>query len=155
MPFVDSNLIGDEVVLYRGRVTLWALIPWIFWGVVIGVFTYGIGLLLIPFGYYMLLTNEAAITSKKLIAKTGFIRRDTVEIPLSKVSSLRVNQGIFGRIFGFGTLIISDSGEAHAPLCYIKNPLMFRRRFFEIQESKQRPAERHDPVIDIENLPER
>ncbi|EBS5860832.1 TPA: PH domain-containing protein [Salmonella enterica] len=154
MSFVDSNLVGDEVVLYRGHVTLWALLPWIVWGVIIAVFTYGIGLLLIPFGYFMLLTNEAAVTSKKLIAKTGFIRRDTVEIPISKVSSLRVRQGVFGRILGFGTLIISDSGSAHAPVRYIKNPLKFRRRFFEIQEGKEHPLERHSPVIDSSNLPE-
>ncbi|HDI3035750.1 PH domain-containing protein [Cronobacter sp. EKM101R] len=151
MSFVDSNLVGDEKVLYRGKTTLWALAPWIFWGMVLAYFTRGWGLLLIAIGYFWLLTNESAITSKKLIAKTGFIWRDTIEIPLSKVSSLRVKQGIFGRILGFGTLIISDAGTAHAPIKYVHNPLAFRRRFFEIQENAEVKHEKKEPFIDLES----
>lgn len=133
MSYIDSNLIGNEEVVYRGHVTLWAWLPWIIWGVILGVFTL-IGFILIPLGYFVLKSNEAAITNKRLIAKSGLIKRDTVEIPIKKISSLQVKQDISGRILGYGSLVISDAGSAHAPIRYIKDPMRFRQRFFELQE---------------------
>ncbi|WP_312926127.1 PH domain-containing protein [Atlantibacter hermannii] len=136
MSYIDSNLIGNEEVIYRGKVTLWAWLPWIVWGVIFGVLTI-IGFILIPLGYFVLRSNEAAITNKRLIAKSGLIKRDTVEIPIKKISSLQVKQGISGRILGYGTLVISDAGTAHAPIRYIKDPMRFRQRFFELQEEAE------------------
>lgn len=133
MSYIDSNLVGNEAVLYRGQVTLWAWLPWLIWGVILGVTTI-VGFLLIPLGYLIIRSNEAGVTNKRLIAKSGLIRRDTVEIPIKKVSSLQVKQGIIGRMLGYGTLIISDVGAAHAPIRYIREPLKFRQRFFEVQE---------------------
>lgn len=138
MSYIDSNLVGNETVLYRGKVTLWAWLPWLIWGVLLGVTTI-VGFLLIPLGYLIIRSNEAGVTNKRLIAKSGLIRRDTVEIPIKKVSSLQVKQGILGRILGYGTLIISDVGAAHAPIRYIREPLKFRQRFFEVQEELENP----------------
>lgn len=137
MSYIDSNLIGKEEVLYRGEVTLLALIPWVIWGLIIAAFTLGFGLLLIPLGYLVLRSNEAGITNKRLIAKAGLIKRDTVEIPIKKVSSLQIKQGIAGRLFGYGSLVISDTGSAHAPIRFIKDPMRFRQRFFEAQEAAE------------------
>jgi len=136
MSYIDSNLIGNEQVIYRGQVTLWAWLPWIVWGVIFGLLTI-IGFVLIPIGYFVLRSNEAAITNKRLIAKSGLIKRDTVEIPIKKISSLQVRQDISGRILGYGTLVISDAGTAHAPIRYIKDPMQFRKRFFELQEEAE------------------
>lgn len=135
MSYIDSNLIGSEHIVQRGEVTKWALMSWIFWGIVLACFTYGAGLLLLPLGYMLLRSNEAAVTNKRLIAKTGLIRRDTIEIPLNKVSSLQIRQGLVGRMLGYGSLLISDAGTTYAPIKYIHDPLTFRRCFFEQQET--------------------
>ncbi|HDR2873203.1 TPA: PH domain-containing protein [Enterobacter roggenkampii] len=133
MSYIDSNLIGNEEVIYRGKVTLWAWLPWIVWGLILGFATL-VGFVLIPLGYLILRSNEAAITNKRLIAKSGLIKRDTVEIPIKKISSLQIKQGISGRLLGYGSLVISDTGAVHAPIRYIKDPMKFRQRFFELQE---------------------
>ncbi|OBS89144.1 hypothetical protein AYL25_11660 [Enterobacter roggenkampii] len=133
MSYIDSNLIGNEEVIYRGKVTLWAWLPWIVWGLILGFATL-VGFVLIPLGYFILRSNEAAITNKRLIAKSGLIKRDTVEIPIKKISSLQIKQGISGRLLGYGSLVISDTGAVHAPIRYIKDPMKFRQRFFELQE---------------------
>ncbi|MDN4627809.1 MULTISPECIES: PH domain-containing protein [Erwinia] len=134
MAYIDANLIKNETLLYRGEVTLWALLPWVIWGVILGAITAGLGLLLIPFGYFVIRSNEAGITDRRVIAKTGIIKRDTIEIGLNKVSSLQIKQSIAGRILGYGSLIICDVGASRAPIKYIKDPMAFRRRFFELQE---------------------
>ncbi|WP_200883498.1 PH domain-containing protein [Aquabacterium sp. NJ1] len=78
--------------------------------------------------------TELAFTNKRVIAKFGFISRHTVEIYLSKVESLQVSQGIFGRIFDFGTLIISGAGNPRAPIPGIDSPMLLRRLLMEFQD---------------------
>src|SRR6185503_2322599 len=49
-------------------------------------------------------TTEIGITSHRLVKKTGFISLKTAEVALPNIEGVRVNQGIWGRIFGYGTL---------------------------------------------------
>lgn len=134
MSCIDSNLIGDETIIYRGVITKWAFFSWVFLGLIVAAFTFGIGLLFIILGYFVVRSNEAAVTNKRFISKTGLFQRNTVEIPLTKVSSLQIHQRWDERLFGYGSLIISDSGNTYAPIKFIKDPLAFRRHFFEQQE---------------------
>lgn len=80
-------------------------------------------------------TTEFAITNRRLIAKTGFIRRHTVEMLLMKVESVSVNQSIFGRIFDFGTIIITGTGGTREGFRVIAEPLEVRKKVNEILES--------------------
>lgn len=71
-------------------------------------------------------STELAVTSKRVIAKFGFIRRNTVELKHSKVESVHVNQSIIGRIFNYGSIRVTGSGGTSAPIPYIADPLKFR-----------------------------
>jgi uncharacterized membrane protein YdbT with pleckstrin-like domain len=73
------------------------------------------------------LTTELAVTTRRVIVKVGFIRRDTMELNHSKVESFRVSQSIAGRILNFGTLIVSGTGGGTTPIPNIDAPLEFRR----------------------------
>jgi uncharacterized membrane protein YdbT with pleckstrin-like domain len=75
------------------------------------------------------------VTNKRVIAKFGFISRRTVEIKLSKVESMQVEQGILGRIFNFGSLVVAGAGTPQAPIPGISDPLAFRTKFMETQEN--------------------
>ncbi len=59
----------------------------------------------------------------------------TVELTISKVESIQVKQGILGRIFNFGTLVIAEAGNPQAPIPGISDPMAFRRAFMESQDS--------------------
>lgn len=131
--YVDSNLISGEVVKYEAKTSIWSLFPKILLGIVLLPFL-GLGLFfLIPAAitYY---TTELAITNKRVIAKFGLIRRDTVEMNISKVESIQVEQSIFGRLFSFGSIVVAGAGDPKAPIFGISDPLAFRNRFFEVQE---------------------
>jgi uncharacterized membrane protein YdbT with pleckstrin-like domain len=71
-------------------------------------------------------TTEIAITDRRIILKTGFIRRDTIEMSVDKVESVDVRQSIFGRLLNFGDIIVRGTGAGFAPLRNIDNPLEFR-----------------------------
>jgi uncharacterized membrane protein YdbT with pleckstrin-like domain len=79
-------------------------------------------------------TTELAITNKRVIAKSGFVSRHTIELNINRVESLQVSQSLLGRMFNFGTLIISGGGNPQAPITGISNPLEFRKAFTEAQD---------------------
>ncbi len=82
-------------------------------------------------------STELAFTNKRVIAKFGFISRRTVEINLAKVESIQVDQSLFGRMFNFGSLIISGAGTPQAPIPRISNPMGFRNAFMQYQDESQ------------------
>lgn len=93
---------------------------------IIGVLLLVLSLILLFRAWLYSYSTELAVTSKRVIAKFGFIRRNTVELQHSKVESLHVNQGIIGRIFDFGSVVVTGSGGTNAPVPYIAHPLKFR-----------------------------
>ena len=132
--YIEDALIKDEKVIYIGNISRWSLAPLIILG---GFFlaAWGFGLVFWVAAYIRYKTTELAFTNKRVIAKVGFISRQTVELTISKVESIQVHQGVLGRIFNFGTLIISGAGNPQAPIAGISNPMGFRRAFMEAQDS--------------------
>lgn len=136
--YIDDALIKGEKLIYAGHVSLWSLAPLIFFGL-IGLSIFGLGLILWIMAFIRYKTTELAFTNKRVIAKFGFISRQTIELNISKVESIQVNQGVLGRIFNFGTLIISGAGNPQAPIPGISNPMAFRRAFMESQDQAAQP----------------
>ena len=136
--YVRSNLIaGEEVVYETGLHPIVYLSPaaLIFGGIVLGsVVNPSIGAVLLGFGVLALggawlrqWASEFAVTNRRVIVKLGFISRRTIEINLSKVESVEVNQDIFGRLFNYGTILVIGTGGTKEPFALINDPLGFRR----------------------------
>ncbi len=51
------------------------------------------------------------IFEKKVKGEVGIFRKQTLNAPLDKINDVYVYQGIFGRIFGYGTINISTSSS--------------------------------------------
>ena len=77
-----------------------------------------VGGVLIAIAAIHVLTTELALTNRRIIAKSGLIRRNTIELKTNRVESLEVNQGILGRIFNFGSIVVKGVGGSHAPIPY-------------------------------------
>lgn len=132
--YVEGILTNGESVAYQGKVSIWSLAPLLFLGFVFLPF-YGLGLLFWIAAAIKYFTTELAITNKRVVAKFGFISRSTIEINLQKIESIQVNQGILGRIFNFGSIVVSGAGNPQAPIPGISSPLNFRSAFVNTQEN--------------------
>lgn len=130
--YIESNLIQGERVLHVGRLSVWGQFWLIFFGVILAPVV--IGLVLLAIAWINLRSTELGVTSKRVIMKTGFISRRTVELNLQKVESVQVDQGLVGRVLNYGTIVIAGGGNPFAPLTGIADPLVFRRAFLEAQE---------------------
>ena len=129
MSYIDDSLIEGEKIIHRARVSWWSQFGLLLIGVVLLVVV--VGLFFIIAAWINVRSTEIAITNRRVIAKFGFIKRDTVEINLEKVEALRVEQGFLGRMLNYGTVFISGAGTSVAPIRDIADPLVFRRKFME------------------------
>lgn len=143
MGYIDKNLMTGEDIIYKANIHWFIFVP----GVVIfaiGIYLFTLdveggtgpvlGFIAILIAIFSLIkalitkiTIELAVTSKRVIAKVGLIRRNTVELNHSKVESFNIDQSVFGRIFGFGTIIVNGTGGGKTPIPSIDSPLDFRR----------------------------
>jgi uncharacterized membrane protein YdbT with pleckstrin-like domain len=76
-------------------------------------------------------SSEFGVSTKRVLMKTGFISRHSLETLLSKVESISVYQGMMGRLFGFGSIIISGTGGSKEFFFGIRDPMEFRRQVQE------------------------
>ncbi|HSW84474.1 MAG TPA: PH domain-containing protein [Usitatibacter sp.] len=129
MSYIDDSLIEGEVLVHRARVSWWSQFGLVLLGILTLVLV--VGVIFLIWAWIRVRSTELAITSRRIIAKFGFVKRHTVEINLEKVESLRVEQGVWGRFLNFGTIFISGSGSSVAPIPNIADPLVFRRKFME------------------------
>lgn len=112
--YVRSHLISGEQVVYE------TTLHWLVFLSLRGIFTLGLWPLIDR------LTTEFAVTNKRVIVKTGWIQRETLELNLSRVESLSVDQSVMGRLLGYGTITIIGTGGTREPFHGIAHPLEFR-----------------------------
>ena len=120
--YIDNNLINDEYIVYETNYH-WILY---FNHLISSIITLGI------YPYLVSKFSEFGITNKRLIIKTGIFSRRTLELNLSKIESVNVNQSILGRILGYGSIGVIGTGGTKEYFVSIKNPLEFRRKFQEL-----------------------
>jgi uncharacterized membrane protein YdbT with pleckstrin-like domain len=153
MSYIEKNLMNGESIVYRTKLH-WVVFLWPrIWLVVAIMFFSGGGDAAAVGGLFILIailtgvasfinftTSEFGITNKRVIVKVGFIRRNSLEVLLNKVEGIQVNQGILGRILGFGSITVSGTGGTKDPFHKIDAPLEFRKRAQEqiagVQDSK-------------------
>lgn len=140
MSYVQTVVMPGETIIAQAK-THWFIyvgpVCWLVFGIILTAALPSpasvLGVVIIVFALFLAFrawlysySTELAVTSKRVIAKFGFIRRNTVELRHSKVESIHVNQGIIGRIFNFGSVVVTGSGGTNAPIPYIAEPLKFR-----------------------------
>jgi len=156
MSYIQKTLMPDEQILYYthphwiifASTLLWLLVvfflpaitPHAIADFVIFNYTFGqwlVGVILVLM-LYNLLSNlisyrasEYAITSKRIIMKTGFISRHSFEVFLQRVESIQVSQSIFGRLMNYGTIVIGGVGGSKDAFYFIPDPLAFRQQVQE------------------------
>lgn len=143
--YIESNLTKDERVVKWANVSWWSQLKLILLGVIIFLVcatnemaVLGIFILIVCFivAFIRVKTTELALTNKRVIAKFGFISRDSVDLRLEKVESLSFSQDILGRIFNFGYIVINGTGNK-TPIPFISKPIEFKKAFENFLDEKQ------------------
>jgi len=152
MSYIKKTLMPDEQVLYYSHPHVVVFFPPILWlllaiflpiinvGDAAGFVVFGhtlcawvvrLALLMVIYSFFtslaIYMTSEYAITSKRIIMKTGWIRRNAFEIFLQRIESIQVVQSVFGRIMDYGIITIGGVGSSKDMFYFIPHPLQFRQ----------------------------
>ncbi|MDN5894200.1 MAG: PH domain-containing protein [Nocardioides sp.] len=57
------------------------------------------------------LTTTYTFTNRRLLVRSGFIAKEGRTIPLNRISGVDFEIGVIDRIFGCGTLVVTDASE--------------------------------------------
>lgn len=125
--YIEANLGRDEHIVYRAQVSWMSQIWFFIFGLLLLPVMF-IGVIFFIIAAINVMSTELALTNKRVIAKFGFIRRQTIELNLGKVESIAVNQGIIGRMLNFGSVTVRGTGGGQAPIPYIARPQEFRQQ---------------------------
>jgi uncharacterized membrane protein YdbT with pleckstrin-like domain len=150
MSYVRKNLIPGETLIYATGVH-WSVLFWpvilvlivvgggvaaLVWGtfagkIEIGTLLIGAGLVYLLFAVMKRAATEIAVTNRRVIIKTGMASRHSLEIMLQKVESIGINETTWGRILGYGSVMIHGTGGTPEPFHKIAHPSEFRKHVQE------------------------
>lgn len=134
--YVKKILTDDENVLQivklhwiRGGMPVLCMIL----GIVTLVTGVGVVLLFLALYYYLKnKTTEMLVTNKRVIDKIGIISVHLGELRNLKVESVRLHQGILGRILGYGNIEFTGTGTTAVVFKDVANPAYTMSRIKEI-----------------------
>lgn len=75
----------------------------------------------------VLWTTEIVVTTYRFVLKEGLISRRTQEVSLNKIEEITLQQSVWGRVFGYGRLLLRGTGVGKIELPNIDNPIETRR----------------------------
>jgi uncharacterized membrane protein YdbT with pleckstrin-like domain len=71
--------------------------------------------------------TEMAVTNKRVLIKTGLGNRRTLDLMLSRVESIGVDETFWGRMLGYGSVTLRGTGGTPESFVMISHPQQFRR----------------------------
>jgi membrane protein YdbS with pleckstrin-like domain len=88
--------------------------------------------------------QEWLITTRRVIRAEGVLNKEMSDSALEKINDARLEQSLFGRIFGYGTLDILTAAEevggtSIADFPMIADPVAFKRAMLDQKEMLERP----------------
>ncbi|HXN54323.1 MAG TPA: PH domain-containing protein [Candidatus Acidoferrum sp.] len=84
--------------------------------------------------------TEMAVTNRRVLIKTGMTSRRTLDLMLSRVESIGVEETAAGRMLGYGSVIVRGTGGTPEPFLMIAHPQEFRRAVQEQIGAPQAPT---------------
>ena len=126
MSYIEESLSSGEVIHKVFQLHWFAKVPMYCW-LVLGLVTFGLTWLLALYEYFRLRSIEQGVTNKRVILKTGIISRHTEEMKLSSIETVEIEQSIWGRMFGYGTVKLTGRGISDVKFRNIDDPMQVKR----------------------------
>jgi len=55
--------------------------------------------------------DEFVVTNRRVIRKVGVVSREVQQAPIEKIQDITIEQGVLGRMLGYGTVIVETASE--------------------------------------------
>src|SRR5512134_3217000 len=122
MSYIEESLSAGEKIEGLFKLHWFAWLPMVLW-IILGIPTLGLTWLIALYEFLRLKFLEQGVTNKRVILKRGIISRKTEEMKLTSIETVEINQGVWGRIFGFGTIKVTGRGVSAVEYKGIDDPM--------------------------------
>ena len=143
MSYVEADLLTGETIAYQTRLhwkiyilpataavcllVLSAALLRVTETKVVSIGLAAVASIVLAAAYLTRRSSEFAVTNKRVIVKLGLFHTRSLELFLGKIEGIAVNQGLSGRLFNYGDIVITGSGGTKETFSGIQGPLSFRR----------------------------
>jgi uncharacterized membrane protein YdbT with pleckstrin-like domain len=125
MSYIDKSLAPGEEIVFRGR---WPMIYWVgAWAALILLGVIIVGVFIFAAGAIHMLVTQFAVTDRRVVLKRGWLNVHTYELATETVEGVQLVQSIWGRIFGYGRVVVTGTGDAQIVFPPMAHPIAFRR----------------------------
>jgi len=84
-------------------------------------------------------TSHFVVTTDRVIHRSGWFAKRSMEIPLENISDVRFSQGVFERVIGAGDLVLESAGEfGQETFTNIRRPEVVQKTIYETNEANLR-----------------
>ncbi|HEY4122966.1 MAG TPA: PH domain-containing protein [Rhizomicrobium sp.] len=132
MSYIDQSLGDGERLVARARFHWWYSVK--AWLALIFLFWCIIGIVIFVRMMLRKWTTEIGITTHRFVEKTGWLTLNTAEIALPNIEGVKVTQGVWGKLLGYGQIRIEGTGIDAIELPDIADPIGFRRAIESAKE---------------------
>lgn len=100
--------------------------------------------------------REFVVTNKRVMTKAGIFSRETREFRFEKIESCDVNQSVFGRLLGFGSIVVRGVGGSGSIENYINDPFGFRQYIIDrisnkdLSIEKEPQSQKYDSIAELQ-----
>ena len=126
MSYIEESLAPGEtiVAIFDLHWTAkWRLIVYL----LLAIPTLGLALLAAVYEWIRLRSIEQGVTNRRVIRKTGIMSRATEELRLASIETIDLHQSAWGRLFGFGDVVLTGRGESSMVFARLAAPLDAKR----------------------------
>ncbi|WP_444916465.1 PH domain-containing protein [Microbulbifer sp. JMSA003] len=134
MAYIEESLSKGEEIHEVFKLHWFSKIPMVIW-IILALPTLGLTLILAIWEWLKLRSLEQGVTNKRAIRKSGIISRKTDEMKIGSIETVEIDQGVFGRIFGFGSVKITGRGISDVVFEKIDNPLEVKKSVESIEST--------------------
>lgn len=124
----------------RGYESFFPFFP-VHFPLIFGMFAGG-GILIFLVQIVKILATEIALTSQRMIYKTGLMFVNVEQIDLTEVRAEQVHHGLLGRFLGYGSLHLDSRFVGDVYLPAIRKPYNLLKAIYAVRQRQKDPLEK-------------
>lgn len=115
----------------------------------VGAFLFLLNILRYFMFWVFLMSTEYAATDRRVVMKSGLIRRRAFDVRLAQIETVSISQSMRGRLLGYGRVRITATGGSSGSWPTIARPLDFKRAIEQSIDrlSEQQGRAQHGPHV--------
>lgn len=127
MSYIEESLSSGEEIVATFRLHWFSRLPMVLW-IILALPTLGLTLILAGYEFVRLRCIEQGLTNKRVVFKKGIISRSTEEMKLKSVETVEIEQGVLGRVFGYGEVKITGRGISDVVFKGVADPIAVKKQ---------------------------